>query len=61
MTLLVLELRPPEAGITNLSESRMAMLPRVYIYFIAFYSIANHWIVHQRGFRHITHADTAML
>jgi uncharacterized membrane protein len=61
MTLLVLELRPPEEGTSNLAQSLMAMLPRLYIYFIAFYSIANHWIVHQRMFRHITSADTAML
>ena len=37
------------------------MAPRLYIYFIAFYTIANHWVVHQRMFRHITHADTTML
>ena len=37
------------------------MLPRLYIYFIAFYSIANHWVVHQRMFRHITSADPKML
>jgi uncharacterized membrane protein len=61
MTLLVLELRPPEADISHLSEGLLAMLPRLYIYLIAFYSIANHWAVHQRMFRHITSADTAML
>jgi uncharacterized membrane protein len=61
MTLLVLELRPPEEGITNLSQSLLGMLPRLYIYFIAFYSIANHFVVHQRMFRHITNADTTML
>lgn len=61
LTLLVLELRPPEAGTNALAESLLAMLPRLYIYFIAFYSIANHWIVHQRMFRHITSADTNML
>jgi uncharacterized membrane protein len=37
------------------------MLPRLYIYLIAFYSIANHWVVHQRMFRHITSADTTMM
>ena len=42
MTLLVLELRLPESGTANLSQSLLAMLPRLYIYFIAFYSIANH-------------------
>ena len=61
MTLLVLELRLPESGTTSLSQSLLSMLPRLYIYFIAFYSIANHWVVHQRMFRHITNADTTML
>jgi uncharacterized membrane protein len=61
MTLLVLELRPPESGTPHLSEGLLAMLPRLYIYLIAFYTIANHWIVHQRMFRHITSADTVML
>lgn len=61
MTLLVLELRPPESNTENLATSLLAMLPRLYIYFIAFYSIANHWVVHQRMFRHITNADTTLL
>jgi len=61
ITLLVLELRLPEDGMANLKDSLLAMLPRLYIYFIAFYSIANHWVVHQRMFRHITSADTTMM
>jgi uncharacterized membrane protein len=61
MTLLVLELRIPESSNTNLAENLLAMVPRLSIYFIAFYSIANHWMVHQRMFRHITSADTKML
>jgi uncharacterized membrane protein len=61
MTLLVLELRLPDSGAVGLKQSLLAMAPRLYIYFIAFYSIANHWVVHQRMFRHITAADTAML
>jgi len=61
MTLLVLELRLPESSNASLAENLLAMLPRLYIYFIAFYSIANHWVVHQRMFRHITNADTPML
>ncbi len=61
ITLLVLELRLPESNNTSLAENLLAMLPRLYIYFIAFYSIANHWVVHQRMFRHITSADTTML
>ncbi|NJC95755.1 MAG: hypothetical protein C3F07_08620 [Anaerolineales bacterium] len=61
ITLLVLELRPPEEGVKNLADGLLSMLPRLYIYFIAFYSIANHWVVHQRMFRHITRADTTMM
>jgi uncharacterized membrane protein len=60
LTLLVLELRLPE-GLVSLPAGLLAMSPRLYIYFIAFYSIANHWVVHQRMFRHITGADTTML
>jgi uncharacterized membrane protein len=61
MTLLVLELRPPEFGTSSLQDNLMAMLPRLYIYLIAFYSIANHWVVHQRMFRHITAMDLTMV
>ena len=61
ITLLVLELRIPEEGTASLKESLLAMLPRLYIYFIAFYSIANYWVVHQRMFRHITSVDTTMM
>ena len=61
ITLLVLELRPPEDGLQSLAQGLLEMLPRLYIYLIAFYSIANHWVVHQRMFRHITGADTIML
>ena len=61
MTLLVLELRPPETSSDDLAGNLLAMLPRLYLYFIAFYSIANHWVVHQRMFRHITSADSKML
>ena len=61
MTLLVLELRLPESSPASLAQSLLAMVPRLYIYFIAFYSIANHWVVHQRMFRHITSADSKML
>ena len=60
LTLLVLELRSPESSTDALPASLLAMLPRLYIYLIAFYSIANHWIVHQRTFRHITDGDTTL-
>lgn len=61
MTILVLELRPPEFVNENLSLRLLELLPRLYIYLIAFYSIANHWVVHQHMFRHITDVDTAIV
>jgi uncharacterized membrane protein len=41
MALLVLELCPPEATSDNLAQSLPAMLPRLYIYLIAFYSLVS--------------------
>ena len=61
ITLLVLELRLPETNTTTLAQGLIAMIPRLYIYLIAFYSIANHWMVHQRMFRHITNADSKVV
>lgn len=61
MTLLVLELRLPESSNASLAENLLALSPRLYIYLLAFYSIANHWVVHQRMFRHVTSADTRIL
>lgn len=61
ITLLVLELRPPEESISPLVDGLLGMWPRLFIYFIAFFSLANHWAVHQRMFRHITEADSVVL
>ncbi len=61
LTLLVLELRLPDKIETSFGASLLALLPRLSIYFIAFYSIANYWVVHQRTFRHITDVDTPLL
>jgi uncharacterized membrane protein len=61
LTLLVLELRPPETDPTHLAAGLRAMLPRLAVYVIAFYTIANHWVIQQRAFRHITDVDTTML
>jgi uncharacterized membrane protein len=61
MTLLVLELRPPEVDASHLAEGLRQWLPGLFVYLIAFYTIANHWAVHQRAFRHITQGDTVML
>ena len=61
LTLLVLELRPPEGDASELAEGLIAMLPRLSIYLLAFYTIANHWVAHQRTFRHITAMDSALM
>jgi uncharacterized membrane protein len=61
ITLLVLELRPSEEDVSQLVDGLLGMLPRLFIYFIAFYTLATHWVVHQRMFRHITDADSVML
>jgi uncharacterized membrane protein len=61
ITLLVLELQPPEEGMSQLVDGLLGMLPRLSIYLIAFYTLANHWAVHQRMFRHITDADSVVL
>jgi hypothetical protein len=41
MTLLVLELRLPESDAASFSQSLIAILPRLYIYFIAFYHLSK--------------------
>jgi uncharacterized membrane protein len=61
LTLLVLDLRPPEAEASTLAQGLLGMLPRLLVYLIAFYTIENHWVIHQRTFRHITEVDTTML
>src|SRR5574339_99844 len=60
MTLLVLDLRPQESTSTGLGQSLPLMLPRLLIYFIAFYSIANYWLIHERLFRYISGLDAAL-
>jgi uncharacterized membrane protein len=61
ITLLVLELKPPEGRGDSLVSGLLVVLPRLFIYLIAFYTIANHWVVHQRMFRHIRCMDTTLL
>ena len=52
---------PPKPTLCQPSTKPACDGAGLYIYFIAFYSIANHWVVHQRMFRHITSADLKML
>jgi uncharacterized membrane protein len=58
LTLLVLDLRPPETG--NLSHGLVRMLPRLAVYLVAFYAIANEWVIHARTFRTVTSADSTL-
>jgi uncharacterized membrane protein len=60
LTLLVLDLRPPVTGTADLSQGLMGMLPRLGVYLVAFYAIANEWVIHARTFRLIKHADSRL-
>jgi uncharacterized membrane protein len=56
LTLLVLDLRPPQT--VDLRRGLMDMLPRLGVYLIAFYAIANEWVIHARTFRLVKQADS---
>jgi uncharacterized membrane protein len=58
LTLLVLDLRPPESG--SLARGLMGMLPRLCVYLVAFYAIANEWVIHARTCRLIRRADSRL-
>jgi uncharacterized membrane protein len=58
LTLLVLDLRPPEGG--SLTRGLINMLPRLGVYLVAFYAIANEWVIHARTFRFIKRADSRL-
>jgi uncharacterized membrane protein len=60
LTLLVLELKPPDVTAADLVAGLFNLLPRLFVYLIAFYSVANYWLVHQHAFRHITKINSAM-
>ncbi len=61
MTLLVLDLRPPEGGSPDLASNLAAMLPRLAIYLLAFYTIANQWAIHFQSFRRIHYVDLPLV
>jgi uncharacterized membrane protein len=58
LTLLVLDLRPPESG--SLTSDLVRMLPRLGCYLVAFYAIANEWVIHARTFKLIERADNRL-
>jgi uncharacterized membrane protein len=57
LTLLVLDLRPPE-GVTGGVTAVLAWLwPKLVIYLVVFSSVANYWNIHQRSFGRLEHGD----
>ncbi len=61
LTLLVLDLRPPQAADAGMAELLKAMLPRLVIYLISFFAIANQWAIHVRSFRVVQGADNTLV
>jgi uncharacterized membrane protein len=61
LTLLVLDLRPPEVTNLELASGLTNMLPRLAIYLLAFYTIANQWTVHFQSFRHVRYVDLTLV
>ncbi len=61
LTLLVLDLRLPEALEGGLAAGLKAMLPRLGIYLIAFYTIANHWVLQYVTFRHVRKVNNTLV
>jgi len=61
LTLLVLDLRLPAIDATNLGAALADLAPRLLVYLIAFYTIANHWLIHQRNFRLVRQVDSRLV
>jgi uncharacterized membrane protein len=61
LTLLVLDLRPPQTAEAGMAELLKAMLPRLVIYLISFFAIANQWAIHVRSFRVIQGVDNSLV
>jgi uncharacterized membrane protein len=57
MTLLVLDLRPPDGAIADFRAGLQSMLPRLVIYLLSFFIIAYHWINHFQSIRLVRFAD----
>jgi uncharacterized membrane protein len=64
ITLLVLDLRPPEVGSHASAEQAaalMALLPKVQTFILSFLIIALYWQLHHRMFSYIERYDPALL
>ncbi len=60
MTLLVFELRVPEAGAT-LPEALLALAPSFLSYVVSFVLLGVYWVGHHSQFQHIRRADRTLL
>ena len=65
ITLLVLELKVPEAEAVRaaggLGKALIGEIPRFYAYFIGFILIGNYWILHHRMFRCLRRCDEGLV
>lgn len=57
LTLLALDLRLPQVEPNALVEGVVAMVPKLLIFMLAFFVIAQQWDVHQRTMSHVARAD----
>jgi uncharacterized membrane protein len=61
LTLLVLDLKPPE-GVTNgVIDDLEWLWPKLIIYFVVFASVANYWNIHQRSFSRLRRGDPTLV
>lgn len=61
LTLLVLDLRPPDMAASDLAAGLRSMLPRLAIYLLAFFTIASQWATHFQSFRLVRYTDLPLL
>jgi uncharacterized membrane protein len=64
ITLLVLELKAPEAGgnaVGELWTRLLALAPKYMGYLVSFWVIALYWVAHQRCFRYIRRFDRRLI
>ena len=65
MTLLVIELKVPEAGHIHgsdeLANALIALLPKAFAWVTSFFVLALFWIAHHRIFSHVRRADPKLV
>ena len=61
LTLLILDLRPPDVAAPYLASGLRNMLPRLAIYLLAFFTIANQWAVHFQSFHHVRYTNMTLV